>query len=74
MAGASWLYPVARSELENKVDHARMGMKNGPRVHTLDVRQQYDKVHCALQEACGEAMLGLRARKKLRAFLPMVML
>jgi len=63
VAGASWLYPLARSELENKVDHARTGMKNGPRVRPLDVRQQHDKVHCALQEACGEAMFGLSARK-----------
>jgi hypothetical protein len=35
----------------------------------LDVRQQYETQLCDLQEAYGEAMLELSARRKLQALL-----
>ena len=36
---------------------------------TLDIREQYEKQLKDLQEAYGEAMLELRARKKYQALL-----
>jgi hypothetical protein len=35
----------------------------------LDIREQYEKQLKELQEACGEAMLELRARNKRQALL-----
>jgi hypothetical protein len=40
-------------------------MENALRANPLDVRQEYEKQLRDLQEAYGEAMLELRARKKL---------
>jgi hypothetical protein len=39
------------------------------RANPLDIREQYEKQLKDLQEAYGEAMLELRARKKLQALL-----
>lgn len=44
-------------------------MENALRTNPLDVRQQYEKKLSDLQEAYGEAMLELRARKKLASLL-----
>ncbi|TWI93954.1 hypothetical protein IQ03_04355 [Gemmobacter caeni] len=40
-----------------------------PCVRTLEIREQYEKQLKDLQEAYGEAMLELRARKKLAALM-----
>lgn len=39
------------------------------RANPLDVKEQYERQIKGLQEAYGEAMLELRARKKLQALL-----
>ena len=45
------------------------GMENALRAKPRDVRQQYEKQIHQLQAAYGEAMLELRARKKLEEWL-----
>ena len=42
-----------------------MSLRSNP----LDIREQYEKQLKDLQEAYGEAMLELRARKKLQSLL-----
>ncbi|WP_424934294.1 transposase [Amaricoccus macauensis] len=69
VAEASRSYDLTPSEIENWVDDARKGMENALKASPLDVRQQYEKQLRDLQEAYGEAMLELRARKKLQALL-----
>ena len=44
-------------------------MENALRAKLLDIREQYEKQLKELQEAYGEAMLELRARKKLASLL-----
>ena len=56
-------------EIEAWVNDAKQGMENALRAKPLDIREQYEKQLKALQEAYGEAMLELRARKKLASLL-----
>ena len=51
------------------MEDARSGIENALRTKPLDLREQYDKEIRKLQEAYGEAMLELRARKKLDSLL-----
>ena len=44
-------------------------MENALRANPLDIQEQYEKQIKQLQEAYGEAMLELRARKKLQSLL-----
>ena len=44
-------------------------MENSLRANPLDIYAQYEKQLKDLQEAYGEAMLELRARKKLQALM-----
>ena len=44
-------------------------MENALRANPLDIREQYEKQLKDLQAAYGEAMLELRARKKLQSLL-----
>ena len=44
-------------------------MENALRTKSLEVKEQYEKQLRELQEAYGEAMLELRARKKLQSLL-----
>ncbi len=44
-------------------------MENALRANPLDVNEQYERQTTDLQEAYGEAMLELRARKKLQSVL-----
>ena len=44
-------------------------MENALKAKPDDVREQYERQIKDLQEAYGEAMLGLRARKKLQSLL-----
>ncbi|SMG53885.1 hypothetical protein SAMN02746000_03487 [Paracoccus sp. J56] len=69
MAEASRSFDLSPSEIENWVDDAKRGMENSLRANPLEIREQYEKQLKDLQEAYGEAMLELRARKKLQALL-----
>jgi len=66
---ASRQYDLSPSELEQWVDDAKRGMENALRANPLDIKEQYERQLKDLQEAYGEAMLELRARKKLQALL-----
>ena len=69
MAEASRSFDLSPSEIEGWVDDAKRGMENSLRANPLDIREQYEKQLKDLQEAYGEAMLELRARKKYQALL-----
>ena len=69
VAEASRTYYLTPSEIENWVEDGRKGMENALKANPLDVRQQYEKQLRDLQEAYGEAMLELRARKKFQALM-----
>ncbi|GAB7533909.1 hypothetical protein BGC_01140 [Burkholderia sp. 3C] len=51
------------------MDDGKRGMENALRANSLDVKEQYERQIKELQEAYGEAMLELRARKKLQSLL-----
>ena len=69
VAEASRSFDLSPSEIEGWVDDAKKGIENSLRASPLDIREQYEKQLKDLQEAYGEAMLELRARKKLQALL-----
>ena len=69
VAEASRSHDLTPTEIESWVDDAKKGMENALRTNPLDVRQQYEKQLKDLQEAYGEAMLELRARKKFPALM-----
>jgi transposase-like protein len=69
VAEASRLHDLPPSEIEGWIEDGRKGMENALRANPLDVREQYEKQIKELQEAYGEAMLELRARKKLQSLL-----
>ena len=69
VAEASLQFDLTPSELESWVDQAKAGMENALRAKPQDVRQQYEKQINQLQAAYGEALLELRARKKLAEWL-----
>ncbi len=54
-------------EIEGWVEESKRGLENALRAKPEDVREQYERQLKELQEAYGEAMLELRARKKLAA-------
>lgn len=60
-------FDLASSEIEGWVEDAKRGMENSLRANPLDIREHYEKQLKDLQEAYGEAMLELRARRKLQA-------
>ena len=66
---AARAFDLAPSEIEEWVNDAKQGMENALRAKPLDIREQYEKQLKELQEAYGEAMLELRARKKLASLL-----
>ena len=63
VAEASRTYDLPPSEIENWVHDGKKGRENALRANPQDVREQYEKQLKELQEAYGEAMLELRARK-----------
>ncbi|GMG85379.1 hypothetical protein LNKW23_45990 [Paralimibaculum aggregatum] len=63
VAEAGRAFDLTPSEIGGRVEDARKGMETAPRTSSPDVRQQCEKQRRELQEACGEAMLELRARK-----------
>jgi transposase-like protein len=60
---ASGAFDIAPSEIEEWVDEAKRSMGNALRAKPLDIKDQYEWQLKELQEAYGEAMLELRARK-----------
>ena len=66
IAEASRQFDLTPSEIESWVDEGKRGMENALRAKPEDVREQYERKLKDLQEAYGEAMLELRARKKWR--------
>lgn len=62
-------YDIAPSEIETWVDGGEKGMETALGANPQDVREQYELQLKELQEAYGEAMLELRARKKLQCVL-----
>ena len=69
VAEASRQFDIQPSEIENWVEDGKRGMENALRAKPEDVREQYERQLKELQEAYGEAMLELRARKKLASLL-----
>ena len=69
VAEASRAYDLPASEIEGWVEDGKRGMENALRANPLDVKEQYERQIKDLQEAYGEAMLELRARKKLQSLL-----
>ncbi|MBF6618035.1 MAG: DUF1153 domain-containing protein [Candidimonas sp.] len=69
VAEASRAYDLSPSEIENWLDDAKRGMENALRDKPEEIREQYERQLKDLQEAYGEAMLELRARKKLQSLL-----
>mgnify|MGYP000940751688 FL=1 len=69
VAEASRSFDLQPSEVEEWVDEAKRGMKNALRTKPLEIKEQYERQIKDLQEAYGEAMLELRARKKLNSML-----
>ena len=69
VAEAARSHDLPPSEIEDWVDQAKAGMENGLRAKPEDIREQYESQLKALQDAYGEAMLELRARKKWEALL-----
>jgi transposase-like protein len=63
VAEASRAYDLPPSEIESWMEDARSVMENVLRTKPLDLPEQYEKEIRKLQEAYGEAMLELRARK-----------
>ena len=66
---ASRSYDLPPSEIEGWVEDGRKGMENALKANPQDVREQYERQLKDLQEAYGEAMLEIRARKKLASLL-----
>jgi transposase-like protein len=67
---ASRQFDLPPSEIESWVEEGkRRGLENALRAKPEDVREQYERQLKELQEAYGEAMLELRARKKLASLL-----
>lgn len=66
---ASRTYDLLPSEIESWVEDCRKGMENASKANPQDVREQYERQLNDLQEAYGEAMLELRARKKCQSLL-----
>ena len=61
---ASRTFDLSPSDIENWVDEAKRGMENALKAKPFEVKELYEKQIKDLQEAYGEAMLELRARKR----------
>ena len=62
-------FDLSPSDIEEWVDQGKAGMENALRAKPEDIREQYERQLRDLQEAYGEAMLELRARKKFQSLL-----
>lgn len=63
VAEASRAYDLSPSEVESWVEDGRKDMENALRANPLDVREQHEKQLKDLQEAHGEEMSEIGARK-----------
>ncbi|WP_409338561.1 DUF1153 domain-containing protein [Curvibacter cyanobacteriorum] len=61
---ASRAYDLNPSEVEQWIDEGKRGMDNALRSNPLVFKEQYERQLSDLQQAYGEAMLELRARKQ----------
>ena len=66
---ASRSFDIPPSEIEDWVEDGKRGLENALRAKPMEIKEQYEKQLRELQEAYGEAMLELRARKKLASLL-----
>jgi transposase-like protein len=66
---ASRSFDIPPSEIEDWVEDGKRGLENALRAKPMEIKEQYEKQLRELQEAYGEAMLELRARKKLVSLL-----
>ena len=71
VAEASRSIDLKPSEIETWVNDVKNGMENALRTKPLEVEEQFERQINDLQEAYAEAMLELRARKKLNSMLGM---
>ena len=69
VAEASRSFDVPPSEIEEWVEDGKRGMENALRAKPREIREEYERQLSELQAAYGEAMLELRARKKLQSLL-----
>ena len=69
VAEASRSFDVSPAEIEAWVEVGKRGMENALRAKPLEIREEYERQLTELQAAYGEAMLELRARKKLQSLL-----
>ena len=69
VSAASRTFDLTPSEIGSWLEDAKKGMENSLRANPLDIHAQCEKQLKDLQEAYGEAMLELRARKKLQALM-----
>ena len=69
VAEASRSFDIPTSEIEGWVEEGKRGMENALKARPLEIKEQYERQIKDLQEAYGEAMLELRARKKLQSLL-----
>ena len=69
VAEAARQHDLTPSEIEKWVDEAKAGIENALRSNPRDVTDLYEKKIEELQAAYGEAMLELKARKKLHRHL-----
>ncbi len=69
VAEASRSFDIPPSEIEGWVEEGKRGMENALKARPLEIKEQYERQIKDLQEAYGEAMLELRARKKLQSLL-----
>ncbi|MDR2332936.1 MAG: DUF1153 domain-containing protein [Burkholderiaceae bacterium] len=69
LSEASRAYDLNPSEVEQWVDEGKRSMENALRSKPLEIKEQYERQLSDLQQAYGEAMLELRARKKLASLL-----
>ncbi len=66
---ASRSFDIPPSEIEDWLEDGKRGLENALRAKPMEIKEQYEKQLRELQEAYGEAMLELRARKKLVSLL-----
>src|SRR5690606_18528270 len=69
VAAASRQVDLTPAEIDSWAEDGKRGMENALRAKPEDVREQYERQLKELQEAYGEAMLEIRARKKLASLL-----
>jgi transposase-like protein len=69
VSAASRPVDIPPSEIEDWVEQAKPGMENALKAKPEDLRAQHERQLNDLKEAYGEAMLELRARKKLQSLL-----